>query len=121
VCRNMSNSLTRARTHPQGLSWLAHAWALALLYKGRCLTHVRRHAPDYPSHAARPPFLRETLVRTGTGGSTPISGGLGRLLIGGLLDRRGQLLPVRSPGQYHVAEIERVASAAASARRAHYR
>jgi hypothetical protein len=43
------------------------------------------------------------------GGSTLISGGLGRLLIGGLLDRRGQLLSVRSPGQYHVAVIERVA------------
>jgi hypothetical protein len=67
-----------------------------------------RPAPDYPSHAARPPFLRETLVRTGTGGSTLISGGLGRLLIVGLLDRRGQFLPVRSPGQYHVAVIERV-------------
>jgi len=31
--RKMGNSLTRARAYPKGLSWLAHAWALALLYK----------------------------------------------------------------------------------------
>ena len=46
----------------------------------------------------------------GTGGSASISDGLGRLLIVGLLDRRGQPPTLRSPGAYHVALIERVDS-----------